>query len=120
MNSRHSVRRTWLVLSLIGIGLWGVLNWDRSSSPSTIDAANSWDYKIVRPLADQGDARAENQLGNMYFIGSDVPQDCAEAVNWYRKAAEQGYALAQFHLGLMYDEGGQGVPEDRAEAVNWY
>jgi TPR repeat protein len=34
-----------------------------------------------------------------------VKQDAAEAVKWYRKAAEQGYARAQFNLGLMYAEG---------------
>jgi len=41
-----------------------------------------------------------------------------EAVKWYRKAAEQGYAPAQYRLGeLHYD--GQGVPQDYAEAAKW-
>jgi peptidoglycan hydrolase-like protein with peptidoglycan-binding domain len=48
-----------------------------------------------------------------------VPQDDAEAVKWYRKAADQGSAAAQNHLGLMYDNG-RGVPQDDAEAVKWY
>jgi len=43
----------------------------------------------------------------------------AEAVKWYRKAAEQGDADAQFNLGVMYDEG-HGVLQDDAEAVKWY
>jgi uncharacterized protein len=47
-----------------------------------------------------------------------VPQDYAEAVRWYRKAAEQGLANAQFNLGLMYAKG-QGVPQDYAEAPMW-
>jgi hypothetical protein len=34
-----------------------------------------------------------------------VPQDEAEAVEWYRKAAEQGYAIAQANLGWCYDAG---------------
>ena len=42
-----------------------------------------------------------------------------EAVRWYRLAAEQGYAAAQFNLGVMYATG-EGVPEDDAEAVRWY
>ena len=37
----------------------------------------------------------------------------------YRKAAEQGDAMGQYNLGLMYDEG-EGVPENDAEAVGWY
>ena len=43
----------------------------------------------------------------------------AEAVRWYRLAAEAGDAEAQFDLGFMYDTG-RGVPQDDAEAVRWY
>jgi len=42
----------------------------------------------------------------------------AEAVRWFRLAAEQGYADAQYDLGLMYTEG-RGVVEDDAEGVVW-
>jgi len=38
---------------------------------------------------------------------------------WLRKAANQGFARAQFFLGLLYEEG-QGVPRDMAQAVLWY
>ena len=58
-------------------------------------------------------------LGIRYDIGLGVPQDAAEAVRWYRLAAEQGYADAQGNLGLMYANG-EGVPQDAAEAVRWY
>ena len=55
----------------------------------------------------------------MYEEGQGVPQDDQEAVNWWRKAAEQGHASAQFNLGFMYAEG-RGVPQDDQEAVGWY
>ncbi len=48
-----------------------------------------------------------------------LPKDEAEAVRWYRKAAEQGYAQAQFNLGVVYANG-RGVAKDEAEAVRWY
>ncbi|MEZ8274090.1 tetratricopeptide repeat protein, partial [Vibrio splendidus] len=48
-----------------------------------------------------------------------VSQDDKEAVSWYRKAAEQGYARAQNNLGIMYDEG-RGVSQGDKEAVYWY
>ena len=48
-----------------------------------------------------------------------MPQDEAEAVYWYRLAADQGLAGAQFNLGVMYSEG-QGVPQNDAEAVRWH
>jgi TPR repeat protein len=37
----------------------------------------------------------------MYFKGKGVAQDLGEAVRWTRKAADQGYANAQFNLGVM-------------------
>ncbi|HSR55039.1 MAG TPA: tetratricopeptide repeat protein, partial [Alphaproteobacteria bacterium] len=58
-------------------------------------------------------------LGLMYMNGRGVPQDNSEAVKWYRKASEQGYARAQYNLGYMYMKG-YGVPQDYAEAVRWY
>ena len=71
------------------------------------------------PLAKQGNAKAQSNLGVMYYNGQGVTQDYAEAVKWYSKGAEQGNAKAQYNLGVMYDKG-QGVPQDYAEAVRWY
>ena len=48
-----------------------------------------------------------------------MPEDDAEAVRWYLKAAEQGHAFAQASLGLMYAMG-QGVPEDYIQAYAWF
>jgi uncharacterized protein len=47
-------------------------------------------------------------LGAMYANGQGVPQDYAEAVSWFRKAADQGVAAGQYNLGVMYRDG-QGV-----------
>jgi len=77
------------------------------------------DYKtairLIKPLAEQGNAKSQYNLGRMYASGQGVPQDHAKAVKWYRKAADQGDASARFNLGLMYALG-QGVPQDHAEA----
>ena len=55
----------------------------------------------------------------MYFFGFGVPRDKKEAMKWYRKAAEQGYADAQFNISKMYYKG-DGVSQDYAEAAKWY
>ena len=47
-----------------------------------------------------------------------MQQDAARAAQWYRKAADQGNALAQAHLGLMYEHG-YGVPTDAVLARMW-
>jgi TPR repeat protein len=55
----------------------------------------------------------------MYAAGDDVPEDDAEAVRWYRLAAEQGDAIAQVRLGWMYAYG-EGGPEDDVLAYMWW
>ena len=70
----------------------------------------------LRVDANAGDVRAQYLLGLRYALGEGVPQDDAEAVSWYRQAAEQGDAAAQFILGLYY-RNGTGVPQDYFEAV---
>ena len=55
----------------------------------------------------------------MYGTGQGVAKDEAEALKWYRKAAEQGDPGAQFNLGNMYADG-RAVTKDEAEAVKWY
>jgi hypothetical protein len=71
------------------------------------------------PLAKQGDADAQFNLGLMYRKGQGVPQDDKTAAKWWKLAAEQGNAAAQFNLGVMYDNG-QSVPQDYKTAVKWY
>ncbi|HEY1382253.1 MAG TPA: hypothetical protein VGF43_01490 [Dongiaceae bacterium] len=72
-----------------------------------------------RKAAEQGHARAQNNLGILYDNGQGVSQDYAEAARWYRKAAELGYVEAQYNLGNMYYEG-QGVERDYIEAKKWF
>ena len=44
----------------------------------------------------------------------------AEAVKWYKKAAFQGHAEAQYELGANYALGFGGLKEDHSEAVKWW
>jgi TPR repeat protein len=85
-----------------------------------LTAYESGDYATAlrewTPLAKQGNADAQFDLGVMYELGQGVPQDGKTAVKWYRLAAEQGLADAQFNLGVMYAEG-RGVPQDGKTAV---
>ena len=93
------------------------------SLPDAERAYNAKDYakaaKLFRPLAEQGNAKAQFNLGLMYGNGQGVPQDYKETVKWYRLAAEQGDADAQEKLGIMY-EFGKGVPQDYVLAYMWY
>ncbi len=63
------------------------------SSPS-----NKNSYESLQKAADRGDAKAQNSLGWCYAIGRVVAQDLSEAVEWYKKAAEQRNTRAQSAL----------------------
>ena len=88
-----------------------------------VDAHERGDYatalKEFTPLAEQGYASDQYNLGLMYRKGQGVPQDDKTAVKWYTLAAEQGHASAQYNLGFMYVEG-EGVIQDYKTAVKWY
>ena len=75
--------------------------------------------RLFQPLADQGHATAQFNLGAMYAEGLGLAQDYPEAARWCRKAADQGDAITQFNLGLMYAEG-QGLPRDHTESGKWF
>jgi uncharacterized protein len=64
-----------------------------------------------------GYANIENDLAEIN--GEGVAQDYQQAIYWLTKAAEQGHAGAQNHLGRMYYEG-EGVPQNFKKAVYWF
>ena len=84
--------------------------------------------------AANGDPQAQYNFGLMYENGEGAPRDhaqalkyfrwaaeqgFADALKWFHSAAEQGDAIAQYDLGVMYAFG-KGVTRDSAEAVKWY
>ena len=72
--------------------------------------------RLIRPLADQGDPRAQHALGFMYGNGHGVPQNDAEALKWYRLAADQSNPRAQSGLGAIYADG----KGDYVTAYMWF
>jgi TPR repeat protein len=73
---------------------------------------------LIRPLAEQGNAKAQLHLGALYSGGLGVPRDDAEAMKWFRKAADQGLAQAQLDLGNIYAQGIV-IAQDYTQAVKW-
>ncbi len=72
--------------------------------------------KWTREKAEQGHAKAQSNLGWMYYYGNGVPKDKVEALKWHGKAAEQGHAIAEHDLGWM-PHNREGVPKNYVEAV---
>lgn len=69
--------------------------------------------------AENGDANAQNKLGDAYQYGQGVEQDYLLASSWYQKAADQGHSIAQYNLSIMYSQG-IGVEADQDKALLWF
>jgi TPR repeat protein len=105
-----------LVLGAHGQALAGVLE-DATAAYQRGDYMTAKD--LIRPLAEQGDVRAQFNLATMNYNGQGVNQDLEEAAKWFRMAAEQGDMQSERYLGFMYANG-KGVARDDREAVKWY
>ena len=83
--------------------------------------ADKWFQQAIHWFREnaEGFSEAPFYLGMAYLEGCGVNIDQAEAVKWFRQAAEQGHPLAQYNLGIAYAEG-NGVDIDMQEAYTWF
>ncbi|KAF9168383.1 hypothetical protein DFQ26_009006 [Actinomortierella ambigua] len=76
-------------------------------------------FKWYRRAADQGNADAQYQLGELLNLGRVAGRSHIGAIPWYFKAANQGHASAQTALGWAYQYG-RGVEVNEIESDYWY
>ena len=76
-------------------------------------------FKLLAPLAEQGNLSATGMVGWMYVGGSGVDKDCGKGEALVSQAARAGYARAQYAMGRIYGVGACGVTNP-AEAFSWY
>ncbi len=77
------------------------------------------DLTAIRQNADNGDSKAQAEMGFSYQYGDGVTKDAQKALIWNLKSANQGNPMAQHNLAVMYDEGVD-IPRDKTLAVKWY
>ena len=97
-----------------------------NNSPAPEVAINSsrnqpviWNVPETRKAAEQGNVKAQFDLGQIYFYGRNVEQNDKLAFEWFRKSAIQGHAAAQNQLGWLYLNG-RGVDKDETIAFEWH
>ena len=69
--------------------------------------------------ANQGDAKAQFNIGLLFLKGEGFPQDYQKAQVWFEKAARQGLGQAQYNLGVMLEQG-LGIKQNAPDAKHWY
>lgn len=75
--------------------------------------------RIYQELVDEKDPLAILRLGQLYFLGENIPQDYELAFHYYSALANAGDATAQFVIGDMYQRGLH-VQRDSAMAREWF
>ena len=63
------------------------------------------DFATTKKLAHSGNIEAQYHLGFYYWANKSFPKHYEKAVKWFKKAATQGHAKAQFELGMCYMQG---------------
>jgi TPR repeat protein len=115
-----TAKRLWLFATAAALAGAGLSAANAQPAPGDvragIDAWAAQDYdraiQIWRPLADRGDADAQYNLAQAYFLGRGVPQNMTLAEQWYQRAARQGHPEATANYGLLLFQNGR-----RQEAI---
>lgn len=76
-------------------------------------------YRMLLPMANSGNAVAQETLGFMYSRGEGVPPDDVKAMRWFKFAAIAGRPDAEFETGKFFRDG-RGVPADGNAALFWF
>ena len=76
-------------------------------------------FELWLPLAENGDAHAQNYLGIIYSLGLGIERNYKKSLEWYERAAKAGHADAQRNYGDMINFG-RGTQKDNYQAYKWY
>jgi hypothetical protein len=117
-----------LIATTFGVTASGLPSWAAASEKEQLDKAGAdvgaGKYKEgaaeFKALADKGNPFAQCIMGVMSQNGRGVTKDIHQAINWYMKSANQGFAGAEEHLGEIYRDGTDGIKKDTKLAANWF
>lgn len=99
---------------------------DKASNTPPPEIIKAQEYRaktldVLIDLAKNGDAEAQNTLGNKYMHGIDVEPDILISEKWFSQAAEQGHGFAQHSLALIYmhgkQQGSKIIKQDAVKAI---
>jgi uncharacterized protein len=75
--------------------------------------------RAIQTAAIRGDAASQNALGVMYAHGIGVLRNYVRAEHWFKKAADQRFGPALYHLGVLYKVGPDGIHQDLSKANDY-
>ena len=112
--------RSNLTISFLCTLTVGCTLMSHNSNAQEILRLPNFTLKQVQPAVDKGSPESFYILATLYYKGlNGVGLNYQKSAELFRRAAEQGIALAQLHLGEMYYEGTK-IPQNDSEALRWY
>ena len=94
-------------------------NTAKNNKPTTTNPFAQQKYESNIQAAQNGDAKAQYEIGQCYQDGLWVPKDISVAIEWFLKSADQNYSPAFNAIGVCYFKG-DGVPIDYEKAAYWF
>ena len=94
---------------------------DRDGQIDPLSAVEAGDYQAALDYwhSNESELESQNYIGVMHYMGLGMERrDPTTASEWFRRAAREGYAPAQFNLGMMY-RSGDGVEQDLYKSFLW-
>jgi hypothetical protein len=97
---------------------------DLKSLEDGLNAFDRQDYEqafnLLRPLARDGNTRAQCQLGIQYQLGLGVNRHLTKAVRWWLRAVELGDGRAAYLMGTLFLKGTHEIRVNLEKSQNWY
>ncbi len=115
----YSFKFRWLMLLYLFLPIQIYANNYQEGVAAFNSGQDAKAFQILKPLADSGDAKSQNMVGFLYFMGYGVDPSKKQATKYYQMAAEQGYADAQYNLARQYLNG-YGVEKSTTQAIKWF
>ena len=76
-------------------------------------------FEYMKKGALEGSVGAQCNLGSFYAQGIGTPKNFNAAIEWWKKAAEQGHAISMYYIATSYLDGNNGIPVDKTTALYW-
>ncbi len=114
--------KSWPIVALVVLVVFPVGETVAQTFKEAEAAYKKGDYKtakkIVFPLAERGDRRAQDLLSDLYWSGRGVDRDRCESTRWADKAARQNLGRAQYSMAWAYISG-HGVYRNSELSYRW-
>lgn len=101
------------------LALWALLAISSVGVRAGMTPAEVEHFEKCRNKAFAGDAEAQRELGELYYLGNGVQRDDSIAFSWYLRSAEKGNVQAHWEVGMCYHYA-TGVTKDYLKAAGSY